>query len=383
MPDDDQRPERRWRQPLPPDDRLWRHPSEVAPGAAAAPSRPGPVARLGPLVAAATLGAGGALLAAWGLGAFADDARVTPVVERVAAPTPMTEVAVGVDDGVDTALAERRRTVVAVRSGGEAGSGVVLTGDGHVLTTATLVADGDRVHVRTPAGTVVEATVLGRDAATDVAVLAVPGLTGPGAVLGDPATPTVGDRAVALAVDAYGAPEVAVGVVATLAVSVPRPDDVALHGLLGTDIVAPVPVEGGALLDEQGAVIGLTTGAGGSTGVLAVPIDLAREVAEDIIATGAARHPWLGVEGRDLRPEDAARWGAAGGAHLTQVVDDGPAAVGGLEVDDVVVQVGVTAVASMGDLVTALRRHDPGDAVRIRFLRNGDVRWCEAELTTA
>jgi S1-C subfamily serine protease len=170
------------------------------------------------------------------------------------------------------------------------------------------------------------------------------------------------------------------GVVANVAVTVSRDDEAPLHGLIGTDIVAADPVEGAALVDADGAVIGLTTGAGETGSLRAVPVDLARIVAHDLIATGAPDHPWLGVEGRDLDPEEAADWGVPGGAELVGVVDDGPADDAGLEDDDVVTHVGDVAIGSMGDLVTALRHHDPGDRIRLGYLRDGTPRWADAVL---
>jgi len=325
---------------------------------------------------AAGAGAGLALLVAWGVGAFEDPAPPETARERVATPAATVFVGTAARDDIDDLAA----ALVVVRVDGTQGSGVVLRDDGHVLTTADLVGDSTRVTVQPVEGPALEAEVVGTDAATDVAVLSVPGLDRAGAVLGAAGDIAVGDPTRAVTLRGEDAAEVLTGVVANLAVTVTRTDDRPLHGLIGTDIVQDQPIEGAALVDARGAVIGVTTAVGDTDVVRAVPIDLARIVAQDIIATGAADHPWLGIEGRDLDADVAADWGVRGGAELAAVVDDSPAAAAGLLAEDVLTQVGDLEITSMGDLVTALRHLDPGDLVRIGYLRDGDHNWCRARL---
>jgi putative serine protease PepD len=359
--------------PLPPEDRLWRHPSEVARPPAGRPRRGRGAAAL---VLAAGVGATLALVAAWGLGAFEDPVATETASERMATPAATVFVGTATTNDIDDLAA----ALVMVRVGGAVGSGVVLRDDGHVLTTADLIGDSTEITVQPVDGPPLEADVVGTDPATDVAVLLVRGLNRVGAVLGEAGDIAVGDPTRAITLRGEDAAEVLSGVVANLAVTVTRADDRPLHGLIGTDIVQDQPVEGAALVDAQGAVIGVTTGVGDTDVVRAVPMDLARIVAADIIATGAADHPWLGIEGRDLEVDVAADWGVRGGAELAAVVDDGPAAAAGLLADDVVTQVGDLEITSMGDLVTALRHRDPGDLVRIGYLRAGEHHWCRARL---
>ena len=359
--------------PLPPEDRLWRHPSEVAGPPAGRARRGRSVAALG---LAAGAGAALALLVAYGVGAFEDPAPPETASERVL--TPVSTVLVGaptpggIDDLVDA--------MVTVRVDGAEGSGIVLRDDGHVLTTADLVGDQDQVTVQAAEGPAREAEVVGIDEATDVAVLAVADLNRQGAVFGLAEELTVGDPTRAVMLGGSTAAEVLTGVVANLGVTVSRQEDAPLHGLIGTDIVLDVPVEGAALVDRHSAVIGVITAVGDTDVVRAVPIDLARIVADDIIATGAAEHPWLGIEGRDLQAGIAADWGVRGGAELASVLEDSPAAEAGLRADDVLTQVGDLEITSMGDLVTALRHLDPGDLVRIGYVRAGEHHWCRATL---
>ncbi len=313
--------------------------------------------------------------AAWALGAFDDEPADGAATERLA--TPVATVLVdGPVAGRIEALAE---SLVIVRAGDVRGAGVVWRDDGHVLTTADLVDGHERVTVKTVDGPRLTGRVVGLDRATDVAIIRVPELTAPGAVLGTTRRLSVGMLTQAVAPGASGGVTVATGSIASLGVTVTRDDDTPIHGLIGTDLVL-AGVEGAALIDDDGAVVGLTTPVGGASGVRAVPVALARVVGTDIIATGAAAHPWLGVEGRDVSAAVAAEWGIPGGAELFEITEDSPAADAGLVDHDVVTKVDDREITSMGDLLTVLRHLDPGDEIRIGYLRAGHLHWGDATL---
>jgi S1-C subfamily serine protease len=112
----------------------------------------------------------------------------------------------------------------------------------------------------------------------------------------------------------------------------------------------------------------------------AVPVDVARSVAEEIITTGRAVHVWLGVTGSDLDRRSAEELGVRGGARVEQVVDGSPADEAGVVPSDVVVAVEEEPVASMSALVIALRERDPGDEVALEVLRDGDRRQVTVSL---
>jgi putative serine protease PepD len=312
----------------------------------------------------------------WAIGAFDGAPRHSSAEERLA--TPVSTVFVGPPaSGSITRVADG---LVALRAGEVDGAGVILRDDGYLLTTADLVGSRRTVRAWGVDGVQREGEVVGIDPATDVAVVHVPDLASPGAVMGRSGELAVGDDTRAVNLQRGGAALVLDGMIANLAVTVAVDDDARLHGLIGTDIVRSAPVEGAALVDADGAVVGLTTGVGDTQVVRAVPIDLARIVAHDIIATGGPEHPWLGVEGRDLPDEVAEDWGIAGGAAIDTVVEGGPADAAGLEAGDVVTHVGDSAILTMGDLLTVLRHHDPGDGIHLGYLRDGEQHWVDPVL---
>ena len=114
---------------------------------------------------------------------------------------------------------------------------------------------------------------------------------------------------------------------------------------------------GGVLCDGSGAVVGMTTAIGSPTDAAAnalgyaIPIEIVRAVTDDIIASGSARHSWLGVEGADLDPANAKDIGITGGAKVTKVVDNSPAWLAGLQSEDV-----ITARWSEGHVDVGVRR---------------------------
>jgi S1-C subfamily serine protease len=147
--------------------------------------------------------------------------------------------------------------------------------------------------------------------------------------------------------------------------------------MIQTDAPISAASSGGALLDGGGRVIGLTTAIAVSDAAdegqgLATPIDMARSVADQLIAAGKASHPWLGVDGTDLDGTTAHDLSLDGGAMVMAVKDDGPAAQAGVSARDIIIGLDGKPIASMGALVVALRAHRPGDVVSVDIARGKD-----------
>ena len=364
--------------PLPPDDRLWRHPSELAALGSRQPTPPAqgraaswPIAAVAGLVGAALCG--GVLAVTGHL-----DSDERRVVQKVAL-TPVVSSPLVSDDHSVAVLADQLRGVVAtvvVRdgSGSRAASAVVFRGDGLLLTSARSLEGAQSIQVVLADGRRFDSTVVGADLPTDVAVLAIDASDLAVAVLGSPDGVAVGTPVVALAGSerAEEAPVVATGVISALE----RRLDVAgatLHGLLQTDAPIGIRWSGGPLVDASGAVIGLTTGlAGEGAGFgFATPIDVVRRAADQLLAAGRVTHAWLGIDGTDLSAADAESMGVPGGALVRRVVAGSPAERGGIRAGDVITAVGDHPVSSSSGLVVAMRRQTPGQEVTVAFWREG------------
>ena len=276
------------------------------------------------------------------------------------------------------------RLEVVNASGTLTGSGVLFRDDGYLITNAHLVDGARSVVVVLADGSNHDGRVVGSDPWTDVAVVKIEGTGFAVAVLGSAADLEVGQPAIAigspLGVD--GSPSVSVGVVSSLGRRVTSADGIELHAMIETDAKVATEAVGGALVDGSGVVIGVTTTPAGDEGLgYATPIDVAKTVADDIVATGSAHHVWLGVQAADLDMASANVLGVQGGAKLAGVIDGSPAAGAGLLADDVITSVDGVHVASMSALVLALRSHDPGDQVEITYLRAGEPHTCTVTLT--
>lgn len=374
-----------FRAPLPLEDRLWRHPSELelsAPGRSTLERRRWPagwsVALVSGLIGSVlTFG----LVAATGTLDNEPSAREVVVRERAGARSKVDS-SPPVSDVVQ--IAEDARLAIArveVASGGRSGSGsgVVFRDDGYLLTNAHVTEDATRITVVMAGGEELDGRLVGADAVTDIAVVKVEGddpfLT---AVLGSAVDLQVGEETIAMGspLGLLGGSSVTTGVVSALGRRVAAEDGPPLLDMIQTDAAIAPGSSGGALLDASGAVIGITTAvavseAGGEGLGFATPIDIARSVADEIIREGRAIHVWLGIEGSDISGRSVRDAGYEAGALVERIVPGSPAAAAGLIERDVIVALSGDEIRSMSNLVIALRDRDPGEEVELVVLRDG------------
>jgi S1-C subfamily serine protease len=329
----------------------------------------------------------------WFLGRTADEQPL------LAPGTQLSEVAPGVSrepGSVSDIAARVTPTVVSVEvrlaSAGATGSGVVIDAEGGYIVTNNHVVsgadgvEGAEIRAVFSDGSGSSARIVGRDPASDIAVLAVdkPGLIA--ASLGTAGDLVVGDPVVAIGSPLGLAGTVTSGIVSALErpvrLSGQGSDTNAVINAIQTDAPINPGNSGGALVDASGALIGINTAiasvSGGSSGLgFAIPIDTVRDIAEQLIATGQAVHASLGVNARTVTD------GARDGALVVNVEPGSPAAEAGIQEQDVVIAVDDEAVGSSEDLAVAVDAHAPGDTVTVEVVRGGGSREVQALLEAA
>lgn len=357
-------------QPLPPDDRLWRHPSELAwttleDDPAATATRAARVwgvaltsAVTGALLALGVVGLVGGLGSSSNRGVNEAGLAGAGGVAIAAKNQP------GGGDLLDRVGASVVRVEVTTETGRRAASGIVYLENGTVLTNAHVVAGSMAIRLVRSDGSVVGGRVVGTDQLTDIAVVAADAEDGspwsPAAlaagddlIAGDPVM-TVG-----AARDGELAPRVVESVVKATGRRVATAGR-ALHGLIETGAAVDELDSGGALCDPEGTVVGLTTSlpTGDGSG-FAIPADEVRAVADQLLATGGVRWAWLGIEGADTD----------GGIAIVAVDPGGPASGAGLQAGDLLVALDGEPVTTMSALVDALRARQAGEAVTVDVVR--------------
>ena len=364
-----------FRRPPSVDDRLWRHPSEMGGGAAARKLVPARAVWIAAVIAAL----GASVLTSGLVIALDTDREEVRAADQASATTGQlvagtSEPAVEIAERVRPAIAQIR----AQRSGsGVSGSAVLFRTDGYLMTNAHVVDGVTGIHVVLSSGRDLTARLVGADPITDIAVVKVDEGTFSVADLGSAASLKVGQMAVAIGspLALAGGPSVTVGVISALHRTVRTRSDTPMFDMIQTDAPIAQGSSGGALLDGNGRVIGITTamavGENGPEGLgFATPIDVARSIAEELITTGKATHAWLGIEGSDLDGATAHDLQLEGGALLKRVFDQSPADSAGLSARDVVVRMDGKPVVNMNTLVVALRGHRPGDVVTVEVIRD-------------
>ena len=315
-----------------------------------------------------------------------DDGTDPVVAAQSSLDTPADPVAqTDADEPLAQAAAEVLPSVVSIlTSNGQGqgeGSGVVISSDGLILTNnhvVAMAADGGDLEVTLPDGSTAAATIEGRDPASDLAVIRVEGqddLTP--ATLGSSADLQVGETVMAVGSPLGLDGSVTAGIVSAVGRAITLGDDptapAAVVSAIQTDAAINPGNSGGALVNADGEVVGINTanaslaqtmgGQSGSIGLgFAIPIDEARDIADQLVDDGEATHAYLGVSSVD--GED--------GITLAEVRADGPAAGAGLEEGDVVTAVDDTRVTDVASFTAAIRAHDPGDEVTVHLTRDGD-----------
>ncbi|MBL8346300.1 MAG: trypsin-like peptidase domain-containing protein [Rubrivivax sp.] len=260
------------------------------------------------------------------------------------------------------------------------GSGVVVAAQGYVLTNNHVVDGADEIAVMLPGGKVAEARVVGTDPETDLAVLRVDAKGLQPITFADPVSVQIGDIVLAVG-DPFGVGQtVTQGIVSATGRN--RLGINTFENFIQTDAAINPGNSGGALVDTSGHLVGINTAiysrSGGSQGIgFAIPVSLARQVMEQIIASGRVSRGWLGVSARDVIQETT---GSAAGAALVSVQRGGPADRAGLRAGDTVVAINDKEIGDTVALINETASLPAGTTARFKVLRGREAMSVQVEL---
>jgi S1-C subfamily serine protease len=272
-------------------------------------------------------------------------------------------------------LAVYRRTRRGRREG--AGSGVAISSDGYMLTSAHVVDGGHRVTASFSDGRELAAEVVGADPLSDMAVVRAEARDLTPAQLGDADELRVGQLVVAIGSPMGLAGTVTAGVVSALGRSLPTRSGSAgrlVENVIQTDAALNPGNSGGALADGLGRVVGINTAVAGVGLGLAVPInDATRKLISALMKEGRVRRAYIGIVGgsRPLPPRISSRLGREKGIEVVEVVEGSPAARAGLRAEDLIVAVDGEPMGDVGDLQRLMVAERIGQGVEVQAVRDG------------
>jgi S1-C subfamily serine protease len=278
-------------------------------------------------------------------------------------------------------------SVVTVLTDSGLGSGVVYKADGTIVTDAHVIAGAQRVTVAFADGQRVAANVRAADDVSDVAIVQA-NRTGLAPATFQKTLPQVGELAVAIGSPLGFEATVTAGVISGLHRQIPGPHGAPLVDLIQTDAPISPGNSGGALINGQGQVVGLNEAyippsAGAVSLGFATSAATVVDVADQLLATGTARHSYIGIQPGNLTPEIAQKLGInrTSGVVVLGVATPSPAADAGIQPGDVITSYNGESTSSAEDLTAALHRSKPGDRVTLAVVHGDATR--DVSLTVA
>jgi serine protease DegQ len=301
---------------------------------------------------------------------------------RPAAPTGSSAPVTAAGADIPALVRRVEPSVVTVLTEHGLGSGIVYRADGTIVTNAHVVAGAQDVTVALADGQQVPAKVRGTDEVADLAIIQANRNGLPAATFQKP-LPQVGELAVVLGSPLGFEATVTSGVISGLHRQIPgsAASGAPLVDLIQTDAAISPGNSGGAVLDAQGEVVGMSVAyipptAGAVSLGFAIPAATVVDVADQLLATGTARHAYIGIQPATLTPEIARLLGInrTSGVVVMQVATPSPAAEAGIRPGDIITSFNGQKTATAEELIAALRSTKPGDRVELTVLRGAETR---------
>ncbi len=349
----------------------------------------------GSLSSGSTIGASTAAVDTSGDAVVTAAARVSPAVVTIV--TSSSTSPTGLDQGQGTAdpgTGSQGQSQFGLPDGQTPigiGSGLIFDSNGWILTNHHVVADGGTLTVQLADGRSFPAKVYGTDTLTDLAIVKIEATGLPTATFGDSSALAIGQTVIAVGDPLGEYPgTVTTGVVSGVGRAI-QDANTNLDDLIQTDAAINPGNSGGPLVDQNGDVVGIDTAmADQAQGIgFAIPINLARPLAEQALAGKALSRPWLGIRYQPLDAGIATRngldvtegaWISSGGTG-TAIEQGGPADAAGLKEGDVITAVDGTNVSVHHPLIELLGQHEPGDTVTLTVRRGTSDQTVQVKLT--
>jgi len=254
------------------------------------------------------------------------------------------------------------------------GSGVIVSADGYILTNNHVVEGADEIEVGLADGRKAEASVVGTDPETDLAVIRIKEKNLPVIVLGEPDKARVGDVVLAIG-NPFGVGQtVTLGIISALGRNNLHINH--FENFIQTDAAINFGNSGGALVDSRGNLLGINSAiysqTGGSVGIgFAIPVSTAKTVLDAIVKHGQVVRGWIGIESQDITPELAGNFGLGRerGAMIAGVVRGGPADRAGMRPGDILLAVKGRKIANTNDMMNLIAELPPGEQAPMTVMR--------------
>lgn len=301
------------------------------------------------------------------------------------------------ESGVAQAVAKKASpSVVSVyvttADGSGVGSGVILDTDGNILTNYHVIANAQSISVSLSDGSSFEASVVGSDQSSDLAVIKADlgGKTVTPIEVGDSDKLEVGDWVMSIG-SPYGLDQsVSTGIVSSLyrSTTMQSTSGTTIYAnLIQTDAAINPGNSGGALVNDEGKLVGINSliesASGSSAGIgFAIPANYAIKIANTIISGKTVTHAYIGVSVQTVTAHNARLAGLSvnQGAYVLQVTDGSPAAEAGLQKGDVITKIDDEDITSADALILAIRAHETGDSVKVTYVRDGKEQTAQVTL---
>jgi S1-C subfamily serine protease len=282
------------------------------------------------------------------------------------------------------------------------GSGFIFDRRGYILTNAHVIEGAEIIDVILGNGELIKGTVIGADGATDIAIVKIEPPSGsmPVVTMGDSSRLEIGQKAIAIG-NPYGLDQtISVGIVSGLNRITPNPARSGSQLYIQTDAAINFGNSGGPLLNSQGEVIGINTAiiASAQNLAFAVPINTAKAVIPELLASGRVVRPWLGITGRALTKKimDLIKLPLAEGILVEEVQKGSPADKAGIKTGELLITVEGEKYLLGGDIITKINgqptpdvpqflriisRLKPGDNIKMEIFREGKIKKLELTLS--